>query len=63
MSLLGLLVAVIVIGLIFWCLQQLTAAFGVPQPVRTVIMVLFVVIVIIWLLGGLTGLSVPLRLR
>lgn len=63
MTLLGLLVAVIVICLVFWCVQQLTTAFGVPNQVRVVILVLLVVAVIIWLLGGLGVLDVPIRLR
>lgn len=63
MTLLGLLVALIVVCLVFWCVQQLTAAFNVPQPVRTVILVLLVVIVIVWLIGGLDGSLGSLRLR
>ena len=63
MTLLGLLVAVIVICLVFWCVQQLTAAFGVPNQVRVVSLVLPVVAVILWLLGGSGVLNAPIRLR
>lgn len=63
MTLLGLLVAVIVIALAFWAVQTICAAFNIPPQIRAVVLVLMVVIVVLWLLGGLTGLSVPIRLR
>ncbi len=62
MTLMSLLVAVIVICLLFWAIQTLTAAFGVPPQVKAVLMVLLVVLVVIWLIGGLDGIA-PLRLR
>lgn len=50
MNLLSLIVALVVIGLVFWVIQMLSGAFGIPPPIVTVIYVLFVVLVIVWLL-------------
>jgi hypothetical protein len=53
MSLIGLLVFLIVIGLVFWAVSQLASAFAVPLPVVKVVYVLLVVIVVLWLLQTL----------
>lgn len=63
MTLLSLLVAVIVICLVCWCIQQLTAAFNVPAQIRAVLLVLVVIFAILWLLGGIGILDTPIRLR
>ena len=63
MTLLGLLIVLIVLCLCFWVVQQLTAAFSVPETVRTVILVIMVVIVIVWLLSTLGVTGPLLRLR
>lgn len=55
MSLVGMLLALIVVCLIFWAVRALLAAFAVGEPISTVVMVLLVVIVIIWLVGAFTG--------
>ncbi len=57
MSIVGLLVALIVILLVFWAVRALLAAFGIGDPIATVVYVLLVVIVIIWLLGQFGGLN------
>ena len=61
MTLVGLLVIVIILCLLFWAVQYLTAAFNLPQQVRAVILVIMVVIAVLWLLSALTG-HVTLRL-
>lgn len=53
MSLLTLLAAIVILGLICWALYQ----FPIPHPVRVVIIVVVCIAVIIWLLGGM-----PLRI-
>lgn len=53
MSLIGLLVALIIIGLLFWGVRAIAGAFGIPQPIVTVIYVVLVIIVVIWLLQAL----------
>jgi hypothetical protein len=60
MNLVSLLVVVIVICLLFWAMTTLTTAFGLDARIRAVILVLFVVIAVLWLLGGVVDLP---RLR
>jgi|KBSSwiStaDraftv2_1062776.scaffolds.fasta_scaffold818335_2 hypothetical protein len=64
-GLLTLLIYVIVLliigGLIFWAVNKLSAAFGIPEPIRTVIIVLLVVIIVIGLVYVLLG-ATPARL-
>lgn len=59
MLLVYIVIFLIVVGLLFWCINRLSAAFGIPEPIRTVIIVLFVIIVIIalvlWLLPMIGG--------
>jgi fatty-acid desaturase len=50
-----LIVVLVIAGLIFWCVNRLSAAFGIPEPVRTVIIVALVVIVVVGVLYALTG--------
>lgn len=57
MTLIGLLVAVVIICLVAWALRTLMAAFGVPQQIVAVVWVVFVLIVAIWLLSAVTGLG------
>lgn len=64
MSLISLLVAVIVIGLVCWVVGQVSSAFKIPAPIVTVIYVILVVGVVLWLLQFLGGPTGPvLRLR
>jgi uncharacterized membrane protein YwzB len=63
MGLMELVVALIIIGVAFWAMQQLSGAFGIPAPIVTVIQVIMVIFVIVYLLQGL-GVSGPvLRIR
>lgn len=58
MDLLSLLVAIVVIGVVFWLLWWLIGAIGLPEPfnkVATVILALAAVVVLIsFLTGGVT---------
>ena len=64
MPVVPILVTLIVILLLFWAARALMAAFGIGDPIATVVYVLLVVIVIVWLLGLINGGSaLPLRLR
>lgn len=45
-----LLVAVLVICVVVWVVRSLTAAFSVPDPLRTVILVVVVLILLVWFL-------------
>jgi hypothetical protein len=65
MSIISLLVALIIIGLIFWAVSAISSAMAIPAPVVVVIQVVLVIIVIMWLLqsfGMMSGGPV-LRLR
>ncbi len=62
MSIVSLLVGLIIIALLFWAVRALLGAFGIGDPIATVVYVLMVVVVILWLLGLVTG-SPILRLR
>ena len=64
MTILGLLAAVVILCLVYWCVTRLMAAFGVGDPIATVVRVILVVLVILWLLsafGLAPGLNVRLR--
>lgn len=58
MSLIGLLVAVLVVCIAIWAVRSLTAAFGVGQPLSTVILVVVVLILLFWFLGQM-GVDLP----
>lgn len=53
-------VALIVLGLLWWAVTRLSAAFGIPEPIKTVIIVLLVIICVIAILYALLG-NMPLR--
>jgi len=53
-------VFLIVAGLIFWAVNKLSAAFGIPEPIKTVIIVLLVIICVVAVLYFLLG-NLPLR--
>jgi hypothetical protein len=48
---LHLLLAVLVVCVILWATRALTIAFRVPEPFRTLILVVVVVVALLWLLG------------
>lgn len=51
MSLIGLLVSLLIILVLFWAVRALLAAFGVGDPIATVVQVIFGVIIVLWLAG------------
>ena len=65
MSLIGLLIVLLVVCVVLWAARALIGAFGVPQPIGTVIYVVIVLIVVIWLVQSLGGFGTGpvLRLR
>ncbi len=65
MSIIGLVVALLVICLCWWAVTAILGAFGVGNPIATVVKVIFVVIVVLYLLQAFgLGAGVPnLRLR
>jgi hypothetical protein len=61
---LWLLVLLIILGVGWWGINTLCAAFGVPAQIRAVILVVFVVVVVLGILVALVGDGgrIPLRL-
>jgi hypothetical protein len=62
MSLIGLLIVVLMFCLVYWCVMRLLTAFGVTDPITTVVQVVFVLIFVLWLVGQF-GYGPGLRLR
>ena len=63
MSLVGLLVALIVIGLVWWAITKILRAFSIGDPIATLVQVLFVIAVVLWLLSAVGVLGSVIRLR
>lgn len=55
MSLIALLIAVLVVCVVLWCVRMLLAAFGVGNPIATVVYVIIVLIALVWLIQALGG--------
>ena len=53
MSIIGLLVILLLFCLLVWCARALMAAFGIGDPIATVVWVVIVVIFVLWLVQGL----------
>lgn len=52
MSILGLLIGLIVVLVVIWAARSLMAAFGIGDPIATVVYVLLVLIFLFWLLSA-----------
>jgi hypothetical protein len=65
MSIVGLIVFLIIVGLLFWVVRALSGAFGIPAPIVQVIYVILVVVCVLWLLSafGLMGSGPVLRVN
>jgi hypothetical protein len=57
MNLIGLLVILLVGCVVYWAAMKLLAAFGVGDPVKTVVLVILVVIFVVWLLQTIGGVN------
>lgn len=55
MSILTLLIALVIICLLWWAMNSLLAAFGIGNPIATVVKVIFVVLVVLWLVSLIGG--------
>jgi TRAP-type C4-dicarboxylate transport system permease small subunit len=69
-ALIGIIFTLIVIGVLWWAIQQLLPLLPLPEPFRKIIYVLLVVImvlivlyVIAFLLQGVVGISMPHWIR
>lgn len=63
MTLIPLLVALVVVCLLFWAVTAILGAFGVGDPIATIVKVVFVVLVVLWLISALGYGGSMLRLR
>lgn len=62
MSLIGILVALVVVCVVLWAAQRLMAAFGVGDPIATVVYVVLVLLALYFLLTSFGVVGGP-RLR
>jgi hypothetical protein len=68
-TLIAILIAVIIIGVLWWAIQTLMGVIPIAEPWRTVahvVLVLIAVIVVIWIiiqLLGMIGIHVPMGFR
>jgi hypothetical protein len=68
MNLIGLLIVLLIFCIVLWAARALMAAFGVGDPIATVVYVVIVIIGLLWLVsalgyGGAIGAGIPLRGR
>jgi hypothetical protein len=59
MSIIGLLIVLIVALVVVWAVRQLMAAFGIGDPIATVVYVLLVVIFLLWFVEQLGIVTFP----
>jgi hypothetical protein len=52
MSIIGVLLAVLIVCVAIWATQKLCAAFSVPEPLATVLLVVVVLVCLLWFLGS-----------
>jgi len=65
-TLIGIIIAIIIIGVVWWAIQQLLPLIPLPEPFRRIVYVLMVVVlvlIVIWIilqLLGTAGVHVPM---
>jgi hypothetical protein len=66
-ALISIIVTLIIVGVIWWAVQQLLPLIPLPEPFRKIIYVLMIVIlvlIVVWviltLLGGIGGVHIPM---
>jgi hypothetical protein len=57
MSLIGLLVVLIIACVVVWAAGKILTAFGIGDPIRTVVYVVIVLIVVLWAVAQLGGVN------
>jgi hypothetical protein len=62
MTLLGLLIAILIACVVLWAARALLSAFGLGEPLYTVVMVVVVLLLVLWLASQF-GYGPGLRLR
>lgn len=52
-------VVLIIMGVLFWAVNKLSAAFGIPDPIKTVIIVILVIVCLVFIVSLLLGGGMP----
>jgi divalent metal cation (Fe/Co/Zn/Cd) transporter len=55
MTLVGFVIGLLVIGILWWAVQRIVKAYAIEDPIKTVILVVFALLVVLWLLGFVAG--------
>lgn len=65
MSLVALVVVVLVIAVLYWALERILTVLAVQEPVRTIALVVFALVAVLWLLAqvGLLSYTPVLHVR
>ncbi len=65
MSLIGLLIVLLIFCLVVWAVRAIMSAFGIGDPIATVVWVVIVIIFVIWLVQnlGLMSMGPSIHLR
>ena len=58
MNLITILIVLLIFCVVIWAARMLMLAFGIGDPIATVVYVILVLLMLIWLLGQLGGLHV-----
>jgi uncharacterized membrane protein YtjA (UPF0391 family) len=58
MPIVSIIVGLIIVMLLFWAITTIMGAFGIGEPIATVVKVVFVVLVVLWLVSLIGGLGV-----
>ena len=65
-ALIGIIVTLIIVGVVWWAIQQLLPLIPLPEPIRRIVYVLLVVVLVLIVLYvilallGVAGLTVPM---
>lgn len=58
---LTILLSVLILAVVYWVVMRLLAAFGVGDPISTVVQLIFVVILLLYLLSAVFGFGPGIR--
>jgi len=53
MSIITILVGLLIFAVVYWAAVKIMAAFGIGEPISTVIIVVLVIVFLVWVLGAL----------
>lgn len=68
-TLIGIIFVLIILGVVWWAIQQLLPLIPIAEPFRTIIRILMIVIlvlIVLWIIAallGMAGIHVPLAIR